>query len=318
MAPEKGDDKYTDYVIELAKPLQIRSGVINVPRVYFDEIPLSAVADGITVGTPGTLVNGEQFPVRLTRMVASIRYLTQAGLLANDIFLQRVGLRMRFHDQYYMNPNFLPVPLWGNQCVAPPVPVGSNLAHWDFVKNGQPFVLSARDTLIVSVQLQDAANPSSAVPVSVMFTGIGELSRRPYMFSGSVDLDTVARTDLSTVDFRNDGIEPVVITDMTVSVSAQEDATTEGNINRLRINVRQVGNGTNADWFVGPQTPPPPIPLMQATLCGVTTGRALVHEFPGDGLIWLPGVGITVENQARIAGMTAVLVIGFSGYIMVQ
>ncbi len=107
---------------------------------------------------------------------------------------------------------------------------------------------------------------------------------------------------------------------MAVHVAAElGTANPEGNINRVRINIRQVGNGTNAQWFSGPQVPVP-IDLMQATLMGPTTGRAVVHEFPGDGLLWEPAEGITVATR-NIGGdqnFDSVLVLALLGYIMVQ
>ena len=34
-----------------------------------------------------------------------------------------------------------------------------------------------------------------------------------------------------------------------------------------------------------------------ASLLGVRSGRAVVHQFPGDGLIWEPGEGIDLRIQ---------------------
>lgn len=319
IAPQKGDANYVDHVISLGQGM-IRSGVINEPRLYFDEITPDANSTVITAGQPETFYNGEQFPVRITHMLASVRYLNSATpqMVANQLDIARLALRLQFHNSFYMNPNPLPLTLWGNKVVAAPEAFSAGNAHWDFIANGQPFVLAVRDTMIVRVGLQDTAAPATPVPVDVAFHGIGALSKRPYIFTGHILLAAPGDVDISNPDFRNDGSEPVIITDLTVTVSAitgSSDPT--GAIGRIRIGIKQVGNGTQANWFSGPQNLVPPAPRPQATLLGLTTGRAVVHQFPGDGLYWEPGEGITAEVRATVNNLTAVLCLGFAGYIMV-
>jgi hypothetical protein len=317
VAPQKGDANYVDYIVALSQRGFIRKGIINEPRCFYDLVDLHANRT-VTFGTPGVLVNGEQFPVRLTHMLASVAYLNNVlptPAVDDEINAQRIAMRLKFHDQYYMNAAFLPLPIWGNKVVAAADSVSPGTSHWDFVANGQPFVLSARDTLLVSLNLNDFANPVSAVPVTVAVTGFGALSHRPYLLSSQVLLSTVIAVNMSTVDFRNDGSEPIIITDMTVNVAGEiEDADAIGSIGRVSIQIRQIGNGTNANWFDGPPTNPG---RMQATLLGVTSGRAVVHQFPGDGLLWEPGEGITLEAQLLAPNVTSRLTLGFSGYIMV-
>ncbi len=318
-APAQGDPNYADYVIQLATGGMIRKGVLNEPRMIFDEIDQSAVVGAVAAGNEGVFINGEQFPIRLTRMVACVRDTNQAGVFDDARNIQRIGLRLIFHNQYYMNPDFLPLPVWGNTNVAGGPAYSASTSHWSFIENGQPFVLSARDTLVITLQLIRTPISLSTVPVNVTFTGIGALSRRPYLFNGQVNLENVTETDMSTVDFRNDGSEPVIITDMTVNVGNDSDGVDpQGDIGRVRINIRQVGNGTGARWFSGPQTPLT-LDLAQATLLGVTTGRAVVHEFPGDGYLWEPGEGLTVETAAinPPGGFDSVLCLGMVGYLMV-
>lgn len=323
--PARGTQEYIDYVIRLSERGVLRQGVVNEPRVYFDEIVINP--DGQeTAGSPGVFVNGEQFPVRLTHLLAAPRFLNTATPPTpdNPLNIQRCGLRLIFHDQFYMNSVHLPLSVWANKAVAPPPSVAPAISTWDFVENGQPFVLSARDTLQVQVSLRDAADPAGLVPIAVAFTGFGMLSKRPYDLNGQVNLTTLAPTFLSTVDFRNDGSEPIVVTDMTVNVGATQAApfAIVGNIARLALQVKQFGNGTNANWFIGPQVPTP-LPRMQASLLGVTAGTAVVHQFPGDGLLWEPGEGITVSTQrlppppAAVDNFNSVLCLGLAGYIMV-
>lgn len=318
--PVKGDPDYADYVIQLARDGVLRKGVINEPRVFWDEIEMNGT-DAIQFGSPGVFNNGEQFPIRLTRIVATTRFFDDQAQpqVDNEINVQRIGLRMKFHDQFYMNPDFIPIPAWGNVVTATPPTFNQSTSAWDFVANGQPFVLSARDTMRVTVALENAPAVNETVPVAVTFTGIGALSKRPYLLQGRRDLADVNTTILSTVDFRNDGSEPIVITDMSVHCGPESGAVDpQGNLRRLRLNVQQIGNGTGASWFVGPQIPVA-IPLMPAPLTGVTSGRSVVHQFPGDGVVWEPGEGITVEARGILQpqAFASVLVLALSGYIMV-
>lgn len=317
--PQKGDPDYVEYVLRTAQGGLIRQGVINEPRMLFDELTLPSGANGsaeIVNGNPGVFVNGEQFPLRITHMTATVRH------PAPEVLLQTIGIRLNYHDQWYMNPRFLPVPVFGNKSTAAPEPASSATAHWDFVANGQPFVMSARDTLVVRVQLQVVpASTGAKLTANVTFEGIGTMSRRPYILNGQIDLDDLAAIDIPTANFRNDGVEPIAITDMTVNLSGPDLSSPQGFVSNLRFNVTQVGNGTGVRWFSGPVAPVN-IQLAQATLAGVTTGRALVHQFPGDGFIWEPGEGLTLQAQPRVnnlldGGNPVVLCLGLCGYIMV-
>ncbi len=317
--PPKGDSRYVDYVMELARGATPLEGVINEPRVFYDEIAQSDDTDVITPGTAGVMVNGEQFPVRITHMLACVRYLDQEDEVDDPQNINRILLNLRYHDQYYMNSFQLPVPVWGNKVVAAPESFSDANAHWDLVENSRPFILAARDTIEVQVALRDLADPSAGVPVDVVLHGFGTLSHRPYILNGHRDITNLTVTALGTVDFRNDGSEPIVVTDVTCNVGGQLDSESPvGNINRLAINIRQRGNGTGSWWFVGPKLPPESLSRMQATLLGVSTGRAVVHQFPGDGLIWNPGDGVTILTRAAVDDLASVLCIGLAGYIMVS
>lgn len=321
MIPPKGTSQYIDYVIELAKTKTPLEGVINEPRVFFDEIPLNADSDVIVGGTAGVMVNGERWPIRITHMLGCLRYLdadTRPGV-EDQQNINNVLLRLRYHDQFYMNNFFLPMPVWGNKVVAAPEAFGESVSHWDLVQNSRPFIMVARDTVQVQVQLRDSGAPNAAVPVDVVLHGFGMLSHRPYILNGHRDLANITVTDLPTTDFRNDGSEPIVITDVTCNVGPELDSESPvGNINRVSLNIKQHGNGTGGWWFIGPVTPPNAIGRMQATLMGVTTGRAVVHQLPGDGLIWNPGDGMNIDVRAQIDDMASVLCIAFAGYIMVR
>lgn len=298
--------RYIDHLVELAAK-NLKDGVIEEPRGYWDEITLNA-PNVISECAPNVFENGEQFPVRLTHLTAAMPESS-----VDERLIQRVGLRLTFHDQYYMGRDHAPVPLWLNE----------NVAAGDLITDGassqvfdRPVILSARDSLNVRVQLIDA--PDAARRVSVSFTGTGMLSKRPYFFSDEVDLTNVQPTALDTSRFRNDGVEPIALTDWAVHCGAElGDATGNGDIRQVRVNVRQIGNGTQAQWFQG-RTVPTPRERLPAVLMGTRTGRAVVHRFPGQGLLWEPGEGITVDALALTADVeSAIVAVALHGYISV-
>ncbi len=301
-----------DYLVELASR-NVCEGVIEEPRVFWDEVTLLD-ENQVTRGNPDVFTNGEQFPVRLTHASAAIIPDFDANIGLDERFIQRVGMRLTFHDQFYMSRNFIPAPLWGNKVVAASdATTQGNTSHiYD-----RPNVLSARDSLRIMVQLnQTPVNGPRLVTGSV--TGTGMVSKRPYFFSDSADIEDTTPTQLNTTQFRNDGAEPIALTDMTFSCGAMlDDAVGQGDIRQLRVNVRQVGNGTQADWYSGPRIPTP-LERCPAVLLGYGTGRSLVHRFPGDGLLWEPGERVILDMRAldpSVEGFT----IGYSlyGYISV-
>lgn len=303
------------HLVKLSQPM-LEKGVYNEPRGYYDIIPINQ--DGsISPGAPEVFQNGEQFPVRLTHMTAALAYYDneQQRAVADEALIQRVGLRLQFHNQFYMNPDFLPVPLWGNKPVATSDAVSYGTSAWGF---DVPFILSARDTMRVSVQL-NSVPPQEGVEAALSMTGIGLLSGRPYLLAARDVLLDETRTILNPVFFRNDGSEPIVVADCTVNVSnGLDDNEPSGDIRNLNVQIQQVGNGTNAEWFQGPDNQPTGT-LIPAVLLGQRSGRAVVHVFPGDGLIWNPGEGIQLEAiglSDQIPNVT--LLVAMLGYIMVQ
>jgi len=325
------DYNYQQYLIRLQES-NVLDGITNEPRVFYDTIPLG-LPFVEEPSHPGTFRNGEDFPIRLTHMTMAMKRIAtfQGQPVAIDPrTIQRVGVRLKFHDQYYMNRYaanpinpaierqlFVPATSWALDSVAPPELLAAGTAAWEFQR---PFILSVRDTLRVDVQLDEAPGAATAYPVAATFTGIGVLSKRPYFFSGQIFVTDAQRATIDTDNFRNDGSEPVMVTNMTVSVSASLlDPNPTGNVNRVSIGVRQIGNGTNSAWVAGPVNEPDISPdLVPAILLGQQSGNALVHRFPGHGLLWAPGEGISVEVQSQVIDVTGPVQIGLLGYISVQ
>lgn len=306
---------YVDEVVRLASR-NLANGVIEEPRGFFDVITLGNVGQ-VSNGVPEVFVNGEQFPVRL--LWASFALVPQwdATPVAAGVdprLIQRVGARFRFHDTYYMTDDFAVVPLWNNRIVAASdaITQASSTIVFD-----RPLVLTERASLRVSVELQ--STPTTPRTVSVSFTGTGMISKTPYFFQGEYELDSTAATEIDPTSFRSDGVEPIALTTMVVTCSAEEDdATGVGDIRQLAVNVRQVGGGTNADWWRGPQVPALTLDRVPAQLLGISAGTAVLHRFPGDGVMWEPGQGITVELAAMNAATVGLDVgVHLFGYISV-
>lgn len=303
----KPGDRYIDYMVKLAAQ-NVAKGIIEEPRAYFDAFTL--LPDGVVSnGDRNTFINGEQFPVRLTHATFFVRPDGEGGLDMRQ--MQRMGVRFTFHDQYYMGREFKALPLWATKVVTGPQALTPAFSSYTF---DRPVILSARDSLRVQVALE--SQPASPRRVSVSFTGIGLLSKRPYFLASEVELSNEAPVILDTVDFRNDGTEPIALTDMVLHCGAEvEDPVGAGDIRQLRVQIRQIGNGTGADWYIGP-TSPVPLSQMPATLLGTTQGMAVVHQFPGDGLIWEPGEGIVVQGIALDQSAEGLdLAVGLTGYI---
>lgn len=324
---------YSAYMQLLAKTNPTR-GVLFEPRAYFNMFQMNGVQE--VHGNPEVFRNGEDFPVFITHLTASVTYRNQANAAnLDERLIQRIGLYLNFHDQYYMNaPQQLggsgsdatiqaaPVPSWQNVATGGPEVLTRGVSSWRFDKGA---ILSARDTLKISARLYSL--PAAAVPVTVSFTGMGLETRQPYFFSGTVQPTSLGWIEFDPTNFANDGSEPVLLTDMCVQVQADIEAVDPtGDSRRVYISVRQVGNGTGADWFHGPvnMTTPGvgdlvPNAALPAVLLGQKQGRAVVHQFP-QPLVWEPGDGITATMQALVAsaGTTVNANLGLLGFIAVQ
>lgn len=276
-----------DRVIRTAQE-NICKGIIVEPRWFWDEILLPDNTTAQAFSRGDAFKNGEDYPMLLKHLVLGIQ---DDG--ADERLIQHVGLRLTFHGQDYMGRQFLPAPLWHTRPSAAPnlISFGQSSIQFD-----QPFVLSSRDTLQVKVQLTGVADTERTLAVS--FTGYGLQSRRPYFKSGQVATTDIVQHVIASANYRNDGDEPVVITDMSLYCSSQEDDNNpQGDIRAMRVQVKQIGNGTEAVWMT--QAPTLPNDMMPAMLTGLCTGRVVVHDFPGDGLLWEPGEGLQVQMMSQ-------------------
>lgn len=269
-------------------------GRLNEPRAYFDTVtvPAAASTSEIFPGASAVFRNNEDFPVQIKYLIFGTNYVNNElqPSVVDERYLARVGLRIRQHDHYYMSRQFVSMPLWSNVVSSAPISISNAGVTWRFT---HPCVLSARDTLRVRVSL--ATTPTTPRTVRVAFHGTGRLTSRPYFFESEIALSDTVQTTMDTAPFRNDGAEPVDLFMMVANVSAEATATDPtGDSRAATIQINQIGNGTNADWFKGPIFPVA-IPRPQIELLGSTLGRAIVHQLPGSGWIWEPGEGCEID-----------------------
>lgn len=323
-------DDNRQYRIQLAMQNPSK-GIIEEPRLYFDTITLPTARFGeIIAGHQEVFRNGERFPVRITHMAFAMARLDGDAQPATqaETLIQRFGARLRFHDQFYMNNlatgqvpgvdgQITPIPVWGNKVVATAPATSFSTSTWGH----QPWVYSSRDTLTVELRLDADPAEGAEVTVNVTFSGIGMQSARPYIFTGNLTLDSAGKTTIPPRFFANDGAEPVLITDTSINIGGplnSIDAT--GDTRQVLVNVRQVGNGTGANWVQGPLNDPTvPVGVAPAVLWGARSGRAVIHEFPGQGLIWEKGEGLELDMQMLVdTGVDSRVHAAMLGYIMVQ
>ena len=331
---QENTPEYEAYLIKLAET-NIANGVIEEPRLFTERLQTTQ-SGGPVNADPAVFMNGEKFPVRIMYMAMNVvgveggqQPVTPGGFLGEN-YAQAVGMRLRFHDQFYMRPEFSPLGNWGTQINASS---DANNLFTSSHKTWRPVVLSARDSLEVRARAAPGVFSGLGVPfeptqdspwrVTATATGVGIFSKRPYFLSSTLLLEDLTIQQFDGLDFKNDGAEPILITDVTYSAVLERLP----GVNTQAISVaplvevgcRQIGNGTNASWVVnGPGQPNmAPIPNW-----GTYSGRALIHRFPGQGLIWEPGEGIDISvtniGYALTNDCTIDTTISLVGYIAIQ
>lgn len=322
----------------------VLDGIAYEPRVKAQLFDFSASGASATVqaSDDATFINAEQYPIRITHVLAAIRDQgpnpTVEAASSDPRLVQRFGLRIRAHDTFYMNDEFVRLPLWGTEVIAGASPISRAVASWKFGygKDRIGVFMGSKDNFEVMVALEYPVDPITEVGLGVWVTfhGVGAISRRPKQLTGFrtfTAADGVSSRSMGANQmFLNDGTEPLEICEMTVHAQASNGTAgtdPSGNIRRLRVSVRQVGNGTNQRWTTTPHlTTSPPMFNMNdcipAPLWGLTTGQAIVHELPKNsdgypGWLWMPNSGLTLEVQPA-AAVQAACYIGLAGHIVVK
>lgn len=340
-------DRPIDRRIKLAEK-NICEGTREEPRIYYDRVPLELSTSGFTAinSDPNALVNGEEWPVRITRLIYSLGLDYQSTetipLAANfgppmpQQILQGLGARLRRGDEYYMNANFVAIPAWTNTVASSPTALANAGSSWTF---DNPVVLSVRDYFDVQVQAladQIITSAFSTEPepedfvatITVSFTGVGLQSGMPYFLGGSVEVTDSVPAKIPPDQIRNVSGEPIVVTDMSIQARfAQPDESQFFRVADIRffsVQCTQLQNGTRSKWFQGPVSPLP-VSRMNGSLLGLTSGVSVVHILPGDGLQLEPGQGVRLDAQVLSpipadlysGSETVDLWVGCAGYAMV-
>jgi len=312
MAEEIVTEKQRAGVLALFREPKLSDGVQFEPRGYFDVISLVHNEDNVIVpGNGSSFYNSEAYPVRLTHLTAAVQKIS-----ADARMIQRIGMRIRYHDAYYMAREPALIPLWSNVLTSIPDIVTPGVSVWDFE---YPLILGQRDSL--SVRVQQVAGDNETRSISVGFHGVGTKSKRPYFFS-MPEPATITDAGVHNLDasgFRSDGSEPIAVTGHAIQVGSVEgagDAT--GDSRAFAVQIRQIGNGTNRDWFQGPDTSPWNARGVPAAIAGVTGGRALVHRIAGDGFLLMPGDGFIIDAENFGVDESMDVAIGAFGVIAVK
>ncbi len=301
------------YLQKLAKR-NVCDGILREPRLYFDQLAFPVGTSEVR-SAPECFRNGEQFPVVITHICMQMRR-NEGGAgnpaQGDERLISRYGVRFRNADSFYMSSRFVQIPLFHNVNASASPVVTQGQVTWNF-----PFVvpLGQRDSFVVDTQL--FAAPVSTRPVSVAFNGLGRASRRPYQLSSTINLNNAVQQQLDPSDFRNDGAEVIDITQMTAFVGANDaDNDPVGNIREARFGIRQTGNGTNANWQSGPNTGSL---LAPGPLWGPDVGRCVIHRLPGDGWVFDPGQGVSVDmiSSDTARAVEEAIDISMCGYIVV-
>jgi hypothetical protein len=167
------------------------------------------------------------------------------------------------------------------------------------------------------VQFQPEPNASLGTRrFGVAFSGVGLSSRKPYFIASSRAVISTALVQLDPLEYKNDGVEPIAITDVSFTATGDLNASSPaGDIRTVAFQIQGLGNGTQRPWFIGPSASA----LCPGQLLGITTGRSVVHRFPGNGIIWDPGEGVTIEAIAfGSAALNLRFLVALVGYITVK
>lgn len=329
--------------------------IIYEPRLFFDRIELNSTFE--INGHPEVFRNGEAFPITLTHMTLWAND-NPADDNASDVqdlrrAIQQNTLQLSYHEQVFPSTPAV-LPLFANKVVASGnvkgltdaeesvnIPRVQWTSGWDFAQYDKPFVLMARQSIQLDLSFSGTLAGTATFAFTVSFFGVGMLTGRDYMFSetflfGDDANQRGTRFVTSSRSYRNDGMEPVLITDWVTSAPGNAQAGSgSGGGHRFHIscNARIVGGSTNAWWAHGPQLAVlgDTAPLTRSRddvdrpafdLLGVSSGHAIVHKFSAP-LVWLPGDGldhITLQKLQDNAGLDQgdpIVDLALCGYITI-
>lgn len=310
---DQGFDKYVKRLAERNKAEA--EAQLFEPRAYWDEYAFDGSTQ-VVQGASDAFRNGERFPIRITHLTAAMRYSTdvnQTPVGGDERLVQRYGLRVKSHGTYYQNQEHTPLPLLHNVVNgASPVSTAAQ-SSWKLPK---PVVIGNRDALEARVELI-AIGDETTERVTVTFNGVGLYSRLPKRLVGTLEISDTDEHVIDANQLRNDGREPIEITEVVVHHAPSVDVTNPvGLVRKVRLRIRNPGgNGTGQWWVVGPATATSQ--LVDAPLVGVTCGRAVIHKLPCDGWLLYPGEGFDTEMRSYVPTRIETVLLGALGYVIV-
>lgn len=300
-------------------------GRLYEPRLYSSVFDFTDAPRVLSMASaPEVFRNGEDVPVQITHLVSAIGYAAPEEQplpfpIGDERAIQRYGLRVKAHENYYMNPAYPALPLWHTENCAASDVVTRGQSGWEFAR---PVIMGPRDVFEVRVALEspilDPYDDGITRSVSVSFRGVGLYSRQPRLLSGFATVTAamgVSTFIIPTDTLRNTGPEPIEIHEVTFAVSALSTASDPtGDIRLAKASIRLAGNGTGRRWTI--TDPAAADDLVPMSLWGLTTGRAVIHRIPGNGWLWKPGVGVTIEAM-NLTGRQDRLYVAAVGYAVI-
>jgi hypothetical protein len=280
-------------------------GVAFEPRLYFDKYTFDP-GQVQSFASREAYRNRGEYPVRITHLTAIMDLPAVPEAVEGDLtqgderLLHRYGMRVLSNDTPYMADIAVPIPTWHNKPVAGAAALARASVSWPF---GCPWVMASDDTFQVQVE-QIVARGSVGRMISCAWQGTGRLSGRPYSIMTSTPQPTLttSKTSLNADVTRNEGAEPIDLTQMAVTVGPFMDQAEGGDAREVLINFKKSGNGTHEEILKGPKlSSGPGIPRVPVPLLGTGVGRAMVHALPQDifdgarGWVLYPGQGIDIE-----------------------
>jgi hypothetical protein len=312
------DPRETDVLAMADQHKVVCKGRYYEPRILYDSITLeTSGASQQRFFDPNTFRNGEQWPLHVTHLVWAVR--RRSAATTDERLLQRVGLRLHWHDSYYMQDVLAPVPSWLNVRTGLPAPYDAAVSVWNFLR---PILLPTRGSMAVHVSLETALGVGVTRRVAVAFHGKGADTKQARELSSFIDAGPTADADqriTPSTDYSNDGSEEIIIESMTVNVLGQSDVSTDvGDVRAARIRIGMENGGTGADFTRTSGSSPAPGPRgCPASLLGLDGGRAVVHKIPRGGWVLHPGRGFRAEARNVSAGSQIEISMGVVGYVVV-
>lgn len=301
-------------------------GVAYEPRLYFDKFDF-AVGQDLSFGSREAYRNRGEYPVRITHITSIMDLPAEPETVEDDLtqgderLLARYGMQILANDTPYMADNPIAIPTWHNKPVAGAAALARGTASWGF---GCPWVMASDDTFRVELE-QTRSRGAVGRIVSAAWQGTGRLSGRPYsiMTSTGTPFLTVGNTVLNQDVTRNEGSEPIDLSQMAVSVSGFLDQPESGDAREILLGLKKSGNGTHESILKGPKLPSGSLPRVPVPLIGTQMGSAMVHALPIDifddarGWVLYPGQGLDVKltnfDQTRpVAEAVWVAMVGYA------